>query len=191
MPDLIVIRSMLFADVVGFSKLPDAAYPGFMRGFLADAEKVLSDPRNTALNRNTWGDAIFAVFTTPHEAARAALALQALVKSTAWNERFALAAGATHLQLRIGLHAGPVHEGYDPITKSASYMGRHINLTARIEPIAEEGHVYVSGEFAAMATVAGGDEFQFDYVGQRPLPKKAGVIPVFRLVPAADRAGVQ
>ena len=45
MSDSIVIRSMLFADVVGFSKLPDAAYPGFMREFLADAEKVLSEPR--------------------------------------------------------------------------------------------------------------------------------------------------
>ena len=186
MPDPIVIRSMLFADVVGFSKLPDAAYPGFVREFLADAEKVLSDPRHAALARNTWGDAIFAVFTTPHEAARAALALQDLVKSNAWNDRFGLAEGATHLQLRIGLHAGPVHEGYDPITKSVSFMGRHTNLAARIEPIAEEGHVYVSGEFAAMATVAGGDEFQFDYVGQRPLPKKAGVIPVFRLLKAAS-----
>jgi class 3 adenylate cyclase len=181
MPESIVIRSMLFADVVGFSKLPDAAYPGFMREFFTDAEKVLSDPRHRALVRNTWGDAIFAVFTTPHEAARAALALQAMVKSTAWNQQFGLPEGATHLQLRIGLHAGPVHEGYDPITKSVSFMGRHTNLAARIEPIAEEGHVYVSGEFAAMATVAGENEFQFDYVGQRPLPKKAGVIPVFRL----------
>lgn len=181
MPESIVIRSMLFADVVGFSKLPDAAYPGFMREFLADAEKVLNEPRHTALGRNTWGDAIFAVFATPNEAARAALALQSLVSSTAWNERFGLPAGATHLQLRIGLHAGPVHEGYDPITKNVSHMGRHTNLAARIEPIAEEGHVYVSGEFAAMATVAGENEFQFDYVGQRPLPKKAGVIPIFRL----------
>lgn len=181
MPESIVIRSMLFADVVGFSKLPDAAYPGFMREFLADVEKVLTDPRHAALVCNTWGDAIYAVFTTTHEAARAALALQNVVKSSAWNDRFGLAQTAINLQLRIGLHAGPVHEGYDPVTKSASYKGRHTNLAARIEPIAEEGHVYVSGEFAAMATVAGGDEFQFDYVGQRPLPKKAGVIPVFRL----------
>jgi len=40
----------------------------------------------------------------------------------------------------------------------------------------------VSGEFAAIATVLGGNEFRFDYVGQRPLPKNAGVIPVFRLL---------
>lgn len=187
MSDSIVIRSMLFADVVGFSKLPDAAYPGFVREFLADAEKLLNAPRHTALVRNTWGDAIFAVFATPNEAACAALALQALVSSTAWNDRFGLPEGATNLQLRIGLHAGPVHEGYDPITKCVSYMGLHTNLAARIEPIAEEGHIYVSGEFAAMATVAGEKEFHFDYVGQRPLPKKAGVIPVFRLcaMPAA------
>lgn len=182
MPKHIVVRSMLFADVVGFSKLPDAAYPGFTREFLTDAERVLSDPAHAALVRNTWGDAIFAAFTTPREAALAALALQFLVRSTSWSERFGLAQGEADIRLRIGLHAGPVHEGYDSITKSVTYMGRHTNLAARIEPIAEEGHVYVSGEFAAMATVARTGEFHFDYVGQRPLPKNAGVIPVFRLI---------
>jgi class 3 adenylate cyclase len=137
MSESLVIRSMLFADVVGFSKLPDAAYPGFTREFLTDAEKVLSDPRHPSLVRNTWGDAIFAVFTTPHEAGRAALALQRLVKSNTWNQRFGLPDGAMNLQLRIGLHTGPVHEGYDPITKSISFMGPHTNLAARIEPIAQ------------------------------------------------------
>ena len=179
----IVIRSILFADVVGFSRMPDAAYPGFMREFLADVDRVLSDARHTALARNTWGDAIFAVFRTASEAAHAALALQDLVGSQEWAERFGLASGEVSLQLRIGLHAGPLYEGQDPITKTVSFMGRHANLAARIEPIAEEGHVYVSGEFAAMATLADPDEFQFDYVGQRTLPKKAGVIPVFRLSP--------
>lgn len=185
MPDTIVIRSILFADVVGFSKLPDSAYPRFMGEFLADADGVLSDARHTALSRNTWGDAIFAVFKTASEAAHAALALQNLVGSQEWAERFGLASGTIDLQLRIGLHAGPLFEGRDPITKTLSFMGRHANLAARIEPIAEEGHVYVSGEFAAMATLANPDEFQFDYVGQRTLPKKAGVIPVFKLSPVS------
>ena len=181
MSDAIVIRSILFADVVGFSKMPDAAYPGFMGEFLANVDRVLSDSRHTALARNTWGDAIFAVFKTASEAAHAALALQSLVSSQVWSKRFGLASTEVSLQLRIGLHAGPLYEGLDPITKSLSFMGRHANLAARIEPIAEEGHVYVSGEFAAMATLANPDEFQFDYVGQRTLPKKSGVIPVFRL----------
>lgn len=183
MPDSIVIRSILFADVVGFSKMPDAAYPGFLGGFLADVDRILCDVRHTALARNTWGDAIFAVFRTASEAAHAALALQELVGSQDWAQRFGLAAGAVSLQLRIGLHAGPLYEGRDPITNTVSFMGRHANLAARIEPIAEEGHVYVSGEFAAMATLANPDEFQFEYVGQRTLPKKTGVIPVFRLSP--------
>lgn len=185
MHDSIVNRAILFADVVGFSKLPDSAYPGFMAEFLADADLVLSDARHTALARNTWGDAIFAVFKTASEAAHAALALQDLVRSHHWTERFGLDAGAVNLQLRIGLHAGPLFEGQDPITKTLSFMGKHANLAARIEPIAEEGHVYVSGEFAAMATLANPDEFQFDYVGQRSLPKNYDVIPVFRLSPGS------
>lgn len=176
---------MLFADVVGFSKLPDASFAGFMSEFLVEADHVLSAPGHSAIVRNTWGDAIFAVFEQPRPAARAALALQRMVAATAWHERFRIAKDRAQLRLRIGLHAGPVHEGYDAITRCPTYMGMHINLAARIEPVAEEGHVYASGEFAAMATVDGGTEFQFDYVGQRPLPKNAGVIPVFRLVAGA------
>lgn len=181
MSDTTVIRSILFADVVGFSKMPDAAYPGFMGEFLADVDRILSDNRHTALARNTWGDAIFAVFNTASEAAHAALALQEIVRSQQWAERFGISGSEVSLRLRIGLHTGPLYEGIDPITKSLSFMGRHANLAARIEPIAEEGHVYVSGEFAAMATLAKPDEFEFEYVGQRTLPKKSGVIPVFRL----------
>jgi class 3 adenylate cyclase len=181
MSSSIVTRSMLFADVVGFSKMPDSAYPGFMREFLSDANALLSQPLHTALVRNTWGDAIFAVFECPVQAGHAAIALQNLVASVDWNARFGTPHDLLHLRLRIGLHAGPVHEGVDPITGGLSYVGRHTNLAARLEPIAEEGQVYVSGEFAAIATVARASEFQFDYVGQRPLPKNAGLIPVFRL----------
>ena len=180
---------MLFADVVGFSKMPDSVYPGFLRHFLADADAVLSDPENPALMRNTWGDAIFAVFGDPGHAARAALALQRLVGGVDWSSRMGLAPGTVDLRLRIGLHAGPVHEGWDPVTRSPNYVGRHTNIAARIEPIAQEGHVYVSGEFAAFATVTHPDGFQFDYVGQLALPKQAGVLPVFRLLPAPEKRG--
>jgi class 3 adenylate cyclase len=180
MSDSIVIRSMLFADVVRFSQLPDPAYPGFMNEFLAGAALILADPRHKAMVSNTWGDAIFAVFATPTEAAHAALALQKLGRSV----DLPGATESARLKLRIGLHTGPVHKGYDAITKNDTFMGKHINLAARIEPIAQEGHVYVSGEFAAIAALEGGDEFLFDYVGQQPLPKKAGVIPVFRLIAA-------
>jgi class 3 adenylate cyclase len=68
-------------------------------------------------------------------------------------------------------------------------VGRHTNLAARIEPIAEEGQVYSSGEFASLATVEGAPGVEFDYMGQKPLPKKAGVIPVFRVRAAAVRTG--
>jgi class 3 adenylate cyclase len=183
MSDRIVIYSMLFADIVGFSKLPDPVYPGFMKAFLEGAKEVLKHPGHPALVSNTWGDAIFAVFATPAEAARAALALQAKAGSICLPgpER-------TCLQLRIGLHTGPVHEGHDPFTEGPSYMGKHINMAARIEPIAREGHIFVSGEFAAIAALEPGDEFLFDYIGQKPLPKDAGVIPVFRLI--APRASL-
>ena len=184
----IEIRSMLFADVVGFSRLPDSAYPGFMSEFMVAAEKILSEhcradaeQADEAVN-NTWGDAFFAVFKDPITAARAALALQKMTMESDWSERFKVKPGQADLKLRIGLHTGPVHKGRDPFQKRAAYMGRHTNLAARIEPIAGHGHVYVSGEFAAIATVKGAAEFRFEYVGQHLLPKNAGLIPVYRLL---------
>jgi class 3 adenylate cyclase len=168
---------MLFADVVGFSKLPDSAYPAFLSVFLVQAAAILDDATHKPLLRNTWGDAIFAVFEAPREAANAALALQTLVQGTDWRAKL-----GSPLKLRIGLHAGPVHQGQDAVSGTPNFIGRHVNLAARLEPIAEEGNVYVSGEFAALATLEGAGEFQFDYVGQRPLPKGAGVIPVYRLL---------
>ncbi len=175
----LAIKSMLFADVVGFSKLPDGSYGRFMELFSAGAATILSE--HGAQVPNTWGDALFATFQSEAAAALAALALQQWVHATPWHRRLGQSREKVKIRLRIGLHAGPVHESYDAILQRETFMGRHTNLAARLEPIAEEGQIFVSGEFAALATVSGGGQFQFDYVGQKTLPKAAGVIPVYRL----------
>lgn len=182
---------MLFADVVGYSKLPESAYLPFTRKFLTEAAAILQQKQIAAVESNTWGDAIFAVFEKAAHAAEAAIQLQRMTQGGDWIRR--LFGKTDHegraIQLRIGLHAGPVQEGNDAITRRKSYVGRHTNLAARLEPIAEEGQIYVTGEFAAIATLdsmrsskAKTKRFQFDYVGQRILPKGAGMIPVYRLM---------
>ncbi|MBV9127601.1 MAG: hypothetical protein JO117_05885, partial [Verrucomicrobia bacterium] len=52
----------------------------------------------------------------------------------------------------------------------------------------EEGQIYVSQAFAALAEAEGATrDFVCDYVGQKALPKKSGVFPFYllrRRVPA-------
>ncbi|MFZ3376265.1 MAG: adenylate/guanylate cyclase domain-containing protein [Chthoniobacterales bacterium] len=55
------------------------------------------------------------------------------------------------LNIRIGLHTGPVVMHYDPVTRRLGFTGAHVNRAARIEPVAKPGEVFASEEFAALA----------------------------------------
>src|SRR5213079_66185 len=55
------------------------------------------------------------------------------------------------LNIRIGLHTGPVFMHYDPVVRRLGFTGAHVNRAARIEPIADHGQVFASEEFAAMS----------------------------------------
>jgi class 3 adenylate cyclase len=57
---------------------------------------------------------------------------------------------------------------------------------ARIEPITPPGQVYASQQFAALASTQRVQGFTCEYVGRIPLPKHAGVIPLY-LVRARTR----
>jgi len=78
---------------------------------------------------------------------------------------------ASELSLRIALHAGPVYEFRDPITRDRTYGGSHVNRAARIEPITPSGQVYASEAFAALSAVRCAESFVCDYVGQTRWPK--------------------
>jgi class 3 adenylate cyclase len=179
----LVIRSLLFADVSGFSRLSENAYAEFLEHFLEMTRSILDEQGH--LVANTWGDAIFAVFDTTTAAGRAALDLQACILAEPRFAALQTADGSTRaLRLRIALHAGPVREVSDAVTGRRNFVGRHTNLAARLEPIAEEGQIYVTGDFAALSTVENAGAFDFRYVGRRTLPKNAGCIPVYHLTAA-------
>jgi class 3 adenylate cyclase len=85
------------------------------------------------------------------------------------------------LDLRTGVHAGPVFTCTDPVTEHANCIGMHVSRTARIEPITPEGLVYASREFAAIAAAEGIDEFECSYVGQTEFAKKYGTFPTYHV----------
>jgi class 3 adenylate cyclase len=168
------IRALLFADAHGFSELTDEEVPRFVQHFLGLAGRLASESPHRPLMKNTWGDGLYFVFPNVHDAGQFALDLRDGVTQTNWPEK-----GLPTLNLRIGLHAGPVYSCTDPVTQRANYIGAQVSRAARIEPITPTGQVYCSQAFAALAAAEGVTEFRCDYVGQTSMAKKYGTFPTY------------
>ena len=174
------IRAMLFADTVGFSRWPENSIPLFIREFLGRVASIHEHCDARPLYVNTWGDAICAVFENVETAGRFALALQSTIREIDW-EKTDL---RRDIRIRIGLHAGPVYKCFDPLMGRDTYYGAHVNRAARIEPVAEEGQIFASDAFAALAAITKKGDFLCDYAGTRKLPKGAGTLSAFLVRPA-------
>ncbi len=186
------VKTMLFADIKGFSSLKEEHIPFYVYTFLDHVSNQLIAAGVMTADReadtgfvNTWGDAIFAVKDDACSMVEYALALQRVVCDTDWSEL-----GFTgQMSIRIGLHAGPVYEGKDPITGRPNYYGSHVNRAARIEPVTVPGYIYASEQFVCMLTMEqiearkGGEdcvpEFACEPVGTIELAKDFGSQAIF------------
>ena len=85
------------------------------------------------------------------------------------------------LNLRIGLHAGPLYQCFDPIQQCITYTGSHVSLAARLEPIAELGQIYASEYFAALSKTEENNDCRFEYLGEKTLDKNQKPMRVYKL----------
>lgn len=169
------MMALLFADAVNFSKLSEEQVPLFIRHFLGSIGELVASSPDKPVMKNTWGDGLYFVFDDVGAAGRFALKLCELINRTGWEERGL----PKNLNLRIGLHAGPVYQCIDPVTRAVNYIGSHVSRAARIEPVTPPGQVYTSQAFAALAAAQNVTDFRCEYVGQTPLPKGSGTIPTY------------
>jgi class 3 adenylate cyclase/tetratricopeptide (TPR) repeat protein len=202
------VKSMLFADIVGYSKLTEQAIPEFIGTFLERVARLVATSKHAPCSVNTWGDAVYAVFDFARDAGLFALELTQMVqegehdwlaKGLYWEERSTEGVVTQHpLNIRIGLHTGPVVMHYDPVVGRIGFTGAHANRAARIEPVTKPGQVFASEEFAAMAELSGeirrrgaaaggsGSELGFvcEYAGSMQLAKSyPGRYRIYRVVP--------
>jgi len=127
--------------------------------------------------QNTWGDGLYAVLTTPAQAAACALELQTMLSAADLD-----AAGLpSHLALRLGAHVGPIFPVHDPVLDRPGFMGSHVSRTARIEPVTPPGEVYVTEQFAAALELEPGSPFTCDYVGHLAAAKDYGQLRMYCL----------
>jgi class 3 adenylate cyclase len=113
------IMAMLFADVVGYSRLTDEQIPYFVEHLVADVAQLINQSLYQPVMKNTWGDALFMVFDHLEDAGKLALDICDLMNNTDWPEKHL----PDHLNLRIALHAGPVYSCTDPVTGLRNYFG--------------------------------------------------------------------
>jgi hypothetical protein len=171
------IKTMLFADAVGYSRLNDEQIPLFFDHYLGVIAELNAGTPHRAEHVETAGDGMYMVFGDPGTAGHYALALSDLVSGRDW-QRVGLPAD---MATRIGLHCGPVFVGRDPITGRPLYSGSHTSRTARIEPITPPGQVYASSAFAAVATALGVEGLRFSYVGRTQLAKHYGKLALYHV----------
>ncbi len=171
------IKAIMFADVVGYSKLPETVIPKYVAQFNQRVSRLMADSSAAPVNVNTWGDGLFFVFNGVEDAGRFALDLRDLVINTDWVDLGL----PRQLSIRIGVHAGPVYVNFDPVVRQISFTGAHVSRAARIEPITHEGEVFASEEFAALAAADQSKGFNCDLVGTTALAKSYGLFRVYSL----------
>ena len=176
------IRHILFADVVGYSKIKEDKTPFFVRNLLTDISSGLEVLDHSPEILNTWGDSIFAVYQDIHQIMEFALALQrSILDSNKIHQESDI-----EFSMRIALHTGPVFLLDDPITRRKNAFGSHINRAARMEPVTNPGSIYASDQFASVLKFECHDEFHFEYVGIIDLPKEFGRQEMYRVTRSTE-----
>jgi class 3 adenylate cyclase/tetratricopeptide (TPR) repeat protein len=204
------VKTLLFADIVGYSKLREQVIPEYIAGFFERVSQLAATSRHAPQSLDTWGDAIYAVFDFAVDAGNFALELTAMIHSNReewlqkglyWEEPAAeneLAAVKHPMNIRIGLHTGPVFLHYNPVVRRLGFTGAHVSRAARIEPVTQPGEVFASEEFAALVELdaairrhsgepatAEPAGFVCEYAGSIALAKDyPGRYRIYRLAPA-------
>lgn len=109
--------AILFADIVGYSKMDERQVKGFincvLKSFRLLLENLSSSQRVAYPNdSNSWGDALYFVFSSVADAGATALLLSDHVRRTPWH----VYGMPSNLNIRISLHAAPLLKAQNPFS---------------------------------------------------------------------------
>ncbi|MDR2781089.1 MAG: adenylate/guanylate cyclase domain-containing protein [Holosporaceae bacterium] len=185
-----VIKSMMFSDLSGYSKLQDEHIPSFL-DFLEKLNGAIEKIGVSLESLNTWGDAVFAVADCAMKIADFGLRYCDIIENLGKKyPEFPFP-----IRARISLHSGPVFLAQDPFIKKVNFYGGHINRAARLEPVTAVGQVYATQQFVALLYGETNDErneyiqkglkyyerYSTEYVGVIALAKSFGQQEVYHL----------
>ena len=123
--------ALLAADVAGFSRQIEADEVGTLHALEVHREvmdRLIAEHGGRIAN--TAGDSVLAEFPSAVNAVECAVEVQRHLASDL---------GCAKLQFRIGVHVG------DAVVRGTDLLGDGVNITARLEALAEPGGVCISG----------------------------------------------
>lgn len=182
---------ILFFDVKGYSDLSGSQMEAYHTKIWPALHKIAIEKygrydTKKYLYKNTWGDGIVLLHEDHYKLANIALE---------WNEYFIKnryitdadpLLNQTILEARIALHYGEYHTVFDPFQDQTIYFGREIIRAARIEPIAEPGHVWVTPDVKSFVEKREKEEKvkRFDFIdyGERELAKHFEKDRIFEII---------
>ena len=138
--------AIMFADIVGFTRIAEGQSPGqvvgFLRDFHARLERCVFDHGGTL--DKFLGDGIMATFGTPvpspHDASNAIRCATAMTTAIeAWNGELA-ATGGPEVKLSIGVHYGEVVLGDIGSERRLEFavLGDPVNVASRLEALTRD-----------------------------------------------------
>jgi adenylate cyclase len=129
------LAAILFADVVGYSRLTGQDEVGTWRRLQSVLRAVVRPQLKAHAGRiiRIKGDGILVEFASAVEAVASAVAMQ-----QAMAQRNATLPDTHRIEFRIGINLGDIITNHDDV------HGEGVNVTARLEPLAEPGGICIS-----------------------------------------------
>lgn len=170
------LTTILSADVAGYSRLMGADEPGTLARLKSYREAIvekIAGHRGRLVN--TAGDSVLAEFSSVVNAVDCAARIQRDLA-----ERNATLPEQHRMLFRIGVNLG------DVMVDGGDLFGEGVNITARLQELAEPGGVLVSG--SVFEQVRNKLALGFDYLGAQAVKNIAEAVPAYRVVLGAGAA---
>jgi class 3 adenylate cyclase/tetratricopeptide (TPR) repeat protein len=180
--------TVMFCDMEGFTPLVERLGPEETYSIMDQVYEILihkvHDYEGT-VNEMT-GDGIMALFgapialeDAPQRAIRSALAIHREMAKFSDKIR-QQSAGISHIEMRIGIHTGPVVVGTlgNDLRVEFKAVGDTVNLASRVEDLAEPGTTYVTEDTFKLTEGL----FRFEALGERQVKGKEEPIKVYRVI---------
>ena len=184
--------TVMFCDIVGFSPIVDKLGSEDAYLIMDEIYEILIHKvRNYegTVNEMT-GDGIMALFgapisleDAPQRSIRAGLSIHR--EMARFSEKIRGGAKLQPIQMRIGIHTGPVVVGTlgNDLRVEFKAVGDTVNLASRMERLAEPGTIYVTEE---MFKITEGF-FRFETLGEKAVKGKEEKVKVYRVIAPSTR----
>ena len=178
--------TVMFCDMEGFTPLVEKLGSEKAYSVMDEVYEILIHKVHEyegTVNEMT-GDGIMALFgapiareDAPQKALRSALDIHDEIAKFNGNRK-----GIDSVKMRIGIHTGPVIVGTlgNDLRVEFKAVGDTVNLSSRLEGLAEPGTTFVSKDTFNLAEGL----FQFEALGEKVIKGKEGSVPVYRLLSA-------